>query len=193
MAPQYSGKVSMLDFSDGTMKIAVMASGFNGNTRSKSEVNKAADLLIKTKPHVRAFISSDEAKPLVDGSAVMGQVEDWAAAAAVTANPNLRWIDPLDGIHAYLEGWAPIKGTDHIDEVQSFMNYHLRPKVTGNFANSLSIGSVEPSAEKYVSAKLKANPVTYPPRSVYKRATFARYLGEAQQYWDEAWARFKSA
>ena len=109
LAPKYSGKVSMLDFSDGTLPVALIAAGYSTNTTNEGEVNAAADKLIEIKPHVRAFITADEAKPVLDGSAVMGQVEDWAAAPALKEDKGLAWVDPTDGIHAYVEGWLALR------------------------------------------------------------------------------------
>jgi spermidine/putrescine-binding protein len=193
LAPKYSGKVSMLDFSDGTLPVALIASGFSTNTTNEDEVNAAADKLIEIKPHVRAFITADEAKPLLDGSAMMGQVEDWAAAPALKEDDRLAWVDPADGIHAYVEGWLALKATPHLDEVQRFMNFHLQPEVAANFANTLSIAPIQREAVQFIDPALKKSPVTNPSPDVLERIEFKKFVGEDQKLYDDAWARFKSA
>ena len=193
MAPKYSGKVSMLDFSDGTLPVALIASGHSTNTTDESEINEAADKLIAIKPHVKAFITADEAKPILDGSAYIAQVEDWAAAAALAEDKNVGWIDPSDGIHAYVEGWVGLKASPHIEEVQRMMDYHLQPKVAANFANTLSIAPIEREAVQYIDPKLKKSPITNPSPDVLDRIEFKKFVGEAQKLYDDAWARFKSA
>lgn len=193
LAPKYSGKVSMLDFSDGTLPVALIAAGYSTNTTSESEVNAAADKLIAIKPHVRAFITADEAKPLLDGSAVMGQVEDWAAAPALKENKSLAWVDPSDGIHAYVEGWLALKSSPHLDEVHRLMDFHLRPEVAANFANTLSIATIEREAVQYIDPALKKSPITNPTPDVLDRIEFKKFVGEDQKLYDDAWARFKSA
>jgi spermidine/putrescine transport system substrate-binding protein len=193
MAPQHSGRVSMLDFSDGTLPVALIASGYSTNTTNESEVNKAADKLIAIKPHVKAFITADEAKPILDGSADIAQVEDWAAAAALAEDDNVGWIDPSDGIHAYVEGWVALKASPHLDEIQRMMDYHLQPKVAANFANTLSIAPIEREAVQYIDPKLKKSPITNPSPDVLDRIEFKKFVGESQKLYDDAWARFKSA
>jgi spermidine/putrescine-binding protein len=193
MAPQHSGRVSMLDFSDGTLPVALIASGYSTNTTNESEVNKAADKLIAIKPHVKAFITADEAKPILDGSADIAQVEDWAAAAALAEDDNVGWIDPSDGIHAYVEGWVALKASPHLDEIHRMMDYHLQPKVAANFANTLSIAPIEREAVQYIDPKLKKSPITNPSPDVLDRIEFKKFVGESQKLYDDAWARFKSA
>jgi spermidine/putrescine transport system substrate-binding protein len=193
LAPKYSGKVSMLDFSDGTLPVALIAAGHSTNTTDEGEVKDAADMLVAIKPHVRAFITADEAKPMLDGSAVMGQVEDWAAAPALKEDKNLAWVDPSDGIHAYVEGWVALKASPHLEEVHRLMNFHLQPKVAANFANTLSIAPIQRDAVKFIDPALRKSPVTNPSPDVLDRIEFKKFVGADQKMYDDAWARFKSA
>jgi spermidine/putrescine transport system substrate-binding protein len=195
LAPKYSGKVNLIVDESGVIQAALLMLGYNGNSQKQSEVHKAGDALISLKPHLLGLQAVDDGKQMVDGSAVMGLVEDFAGTSAILKNPSvaLKWVDPLDGMPGYLDIWCAIKGTSKLTDVQTFMNYHLDPKVTANFINTQSIASIEPAAAKYVSAKIRANKVANPPSSVYKRTSFQSYLGLAQKYWDDEWARFHSA
>lgn len=193
LAPQYSGKVSMLDFSDGTMPIALIAAGHSSNTKSGSEVDDAAELLIGIKPHVRAFITADQAKPLIDGTAVMAQVEDWAAGAALAEDKKLAWVDPEDGIHGYVEGWLALKATRHLEEVHRFMDFHLQPEVAANFCNTLSVAPIQRETADLIDPALKKSPITNPAPDVLERINFKLFVGEEQKLYDDAWARFKAA
>jgi spermidine/putrescine transport system substrate-binding protein len=194
LASKYSGKIALEDNQIGLTQVALLKLGYDGNSTKEAEVHKAGDELIKLKPHVVGLFESDMAKPMVDGSAAMGMVEDWAGNAAILENPKLplKFVNPLDGMPGYLDIWVALKG-DHQAEVQQFMNYHLTPKVTANFVNTLACSSIMPAASPFLSPKLRKNAITNPPPSIYKRVAFQEFLGEAQRYWDDEWARFKSA
>jgi spermidine/putrescine-binding protein len=195
LAPKYSGKVNMIDDEPGVIQAALLMLGLNGNSQNQAEIHKAGTALIQLKPHLLQVEAIDDGKPMVEGSAVMGLVEDFAGTSAVLNNPHvpLKWVNPADGMPGYLDIWCAIKGTSQLDNIEKFMNYHLQPTVTGAFDNTLSIASIEPAASKYIAPKLRSNPVANPPASVYKKVVFQTYLGAAQQYWDNEWARFNSA
>jgi len=195
LASKYSGKINLIDDEPGVIQAALLMLGYNGNSTNQSQIHKAGDALISLKPHILALQETDDGSQMVDGSAVMGLIEDFAGTSAILKNPGvkLKWIDPLDGMPGYLDIWCAIKGTSQLANVERFMNYHLDPKVTANFVNTEAIASIEPAANKYVQAKIRNNHVANPPASVYKRVSFQAFLGEAQRYWDDEWARFKSA
>jgi spermidine/putrescine transport system substrate-binding protein len=195
LAPKYSGKVNMIDDQPGVIQAALLMLGFNGNSQNEGELAKAGDALVKIKPDILGIEATDDGRPMVDGSAVMGLIEDFAGTAAILKNPKLplKWVNPSDGMPGYLDVWCAIKGTSQLANVEKFMNYHLTPKVTAIFSNTLSIASIEPAAAKYIMPSLTKNAVANPPPSVYKNVSFQGYLGEAQKYWDNEWLRFKSA
>lgn len=195
LAPSYSGKVNMINDEPGMMQAALLSLGLPGNSTNKADIVKAGDRLVAIKPHLLQVESIDDGKPMVEGTAVMGLIEDFAGTAAILNNPHLplKWVNPSDGMPGYLDIWMAVKGTGQLSQVEEFMNYHLTPKVTANFCNTLEIASIEPAADPYVAAAIKASPVANPPASVYKHVVFQQFLGDAQMYWDNEWLRFLSS
>jgi spermidine/putrescine transport system substrate-binding protein len=195
LAPKYSGKVNLIDDEQGVIQAALLSLGLNPNSTTEADVVKAGNALIAIKPHLLQVESVDDGKPMIEGNAVMGLIEDFAGTAAIENNPHLplRWVNPSDGMPGYLDIWCAIKGTNELTQVEKFMNYQLTPKVTANYCNTLAIASIEPAANPYISAKLKASPVANPPASIYKHVAFQQFLGGAQKYWDNEWLRFQSA
>jgi spermidine/putrescine transport system substrate-binding protein len=194
LAPKYSGKVSFLDNEVGVIPITLITLGYPGNSRDEGECNQAADKLIEIKPHLQALVTGDHMKALLDGSAAIGMVEDWAGSAGVTDNPDvpLKWVDP-EKTTGYLDCWGAVEGTEVMAAIEAFADYHFTPEVYANYCNTLSIASIVPDADPMIKKSIKDNPITYPPPEVYDTVEFQDYLGEGQRYHDEAWAKFKSA
>ena len=194
LAPKYSGKINLLDVPVGLMPITLISLGYSGNSRDKGELDKAAQRLIDIKPHLLALTYGDQAKPLIDGSAAIGMVEDWAGSGAVSGNPDipLKWVDP-EQTTGYLDVWGAVKGTKVMAAIEAFADYHFSPEVYANYCNTLSIASIVPAADHLINDDIKNNPITYPPPGTYDKVQFQGYLGEAQRWHDEAWTRFKSA
>ena len=194
LAPKYSGKINLLDVPVELMPITLISLGYSGNSRDKGELEKAAQRLIDIKPHLLALTYADQAKPLVDGSAAIGMVEDWAGSGAVSGNPDipLKWVDP-EQTTGYLDVWGAIKGTKVMAAIEAFADYHFSAEVYANYCNTLSIASIVPAADHLIKDEIKSNPITYPSSGTYDKVQFQDYLGEAQRWHDEAWTRFKSA
>ena len=194
LAPKYSGKISLLDAQVGLMPIALISLGLSGNSRDKGELERAGDRLIEIKPHLLSLTYGDQARSLVDGSAAIGMVEDWAGSSAVAANPDipLKWVDP-EQTTGYLDAWGAVEGTKVMPAIEAFANHHFTPEVHANYCNTLSIASIMPSADHLINDEIKSNPITYPPSGVYGRVQFQGYLGEGERWHDEAWIRFKAA
>jgi spermidine/putrescine transport system substrate-binding protein len=194
LAPKYSGKISFLDNEVGVIPITLQTLGYAGNSQDEGECNEAADHLIEIKPHLLALVTGDHMKPLLDGSAAIGMVEDWAGSAGVTGNPDvpLKWVDP-EKTTGYLDCWGAVSETDVMTAIEAFAEYHFTPEVYANYCNTLSIASIVPDADPLINDEIKSNAITYPPAEVYDTVEFQDYLGEGQRYHDEAWAKFKSA
>jgi len=194
LAPKYSGKVTLLDAEVGTIPIALISLGYEGNSQSEEELDAAADRLIAIKPHLLALLTGDQVAPLVDGSSAIGMVEDWAGSAVIRDNPDvpLKWVDP-EQTTGYLDCWGALKDTEVMAAIEAFANYHFTPEVYAKYCNTLSIASIVPEADPLIDAAIKNNPITYPPEGVYDTVQFQGYLGEGQRFHDDTWARFKSA
>ncbi|HXV33601.1 MAG TPA: extracellular solute-binding protein [Gaiellaceae bacterium] len=194
LAPKYSGKISFLDNEVGVIPITLITLGYPGNSEDEGQCNEAADKLIEIKPHLQALVTGDHMKALLDGTAAIGMVEDWAGSAGVTGNPDvpLKWVDP-EKTTGYLDCWGAVEGTDVMAAIEAFADYHFTPEVYANYCNTLSIASIVPEADPLINEEITSNPITYPPPEVYETVEFQDYLGEGQRYHDEAWAKFKSA
>lgn len=196
LAPKYSGKIVLMDFEEDTLASALLALGYGVNTTNPAEIEKAGKLLISIKPHLLALETTNFMQMLMSGQTWITMDWDYDAGAAIQAHPqaHMKWVDPADGMRAYLDGWEAIKTTTVLPEIEEWMNFHLEPQNYGNFVNATATSpAMLPASLPYVSAAIRNDPVLNPPKSVTDRITFDRGHGESQMYRDQAWANFKSA
>jgi spermidine/putrescine-binding protein len=73
------------------------------------------------------------------------------------------------------------------------MNFHLEPENYAEFVNTLHISVMVDAARPFVSEDIKNDTILFPPKEVQDLIEFSLPRGEAQKFWDEQWARFKSA
>lgn len=186
--PQYSGKVDFPDYDRDVMGIALLALGYSINSAKESELKAATDLLIKSKPHIKAFLSDNQGDDLVAGSAVMTAFYDYSYGSVAAKNKNITWSEPSEGLPAYIEGWIPFTDSTHMATLYDFMNFHTDPKVYGAFINATFSSYLEPSAEPYMEASIKDNPaLKYDPNGNYQFEEYTTDAGETlrTQLWEQ--------
>jgi spermidine/putrescine-binding protein len=193
LAPQYSGKVTLLNNERDVFGAALKYLGFSGNKTDESELEQAKEAVIAIKPDLLAFIGIDVGKNLVKGAAVMAQSFDFDIAFAQADEPTIEWVAPEDGLMGYVEGWVAVKDTDVLDEVHAFMDFHLDPENYAEFINTTGAAFVEPDAAQYIDKSIVESPITAFDAEVVERVEFYTFLGEAAGEWARAWDEVQAA
>jgi spermidine/putrescine transport system substrate-binding protein len=195
LIPKYSGKVNLLDFESDTLSSALIALGHSPNSQDEGQIKAAGKLLEKVKPDVSALVTTDMLKPLLNGSGAMAMDWDYDASTIIAQNPKLplKWVDAEDGMRAYLDAFSAVSTTKVLPAVLQFMNFHLDPKNYAEFVNTLHISVLVDAARPYVKESIKNDKILFPSKKVQSRIVFSLPRGEAQKFWDDAWASFKSA
>jgi spermidine/putrescine transport system substrate-binding protein len=186
--PRYSGKVIFPDYDRDVIGIALLALGYSVNSADAGQLNAAKNLVIKSKPYIKAFLADNQGQDLVDASAVMAAFYDYSYGAVAPLNRHIKWLEPSEGMPAYIEGWIPLVGTKHIAQIREFMSFHLKPKVYGAFINATFSSFLEPSAEPYIENAIKDDPaLRYNPKGNYQFEQYTTTAGETlrNQIWEE--------
>ncbi len=158
LAPKYSGKITMLNEDTHVFGAALKLHNHDGTSTDDAHLKQALASLKEIKPHVRAFIDTDTAKPLADGSAAFAVTYDYEVAKAQQSNDNIVWVEPKEGTRAYMDGWAPLVGTENMDAIYAFMNHMLEPEVHADFVNNTGTAYFMEAANPYIKDEIKNNP-----------------------------------
>lgn len=193
VAPKYSGKITLLDFPLQTLRSTLIMLGHSASSQNESEIRQAGEKLIELKPHLQSFTQTNHTNGLLDGSVAIAMDWDYDMFNAVQENPNIEWVDPEEGMLAYLDTWIAINESEHLDIVWDFMNFHFAPKNYAHFVNTTGTASCMPAAREDVKAKLANSSILYPSEDVLDRIEWEEPLGEAQRIYNEIWLRVKAA
>ncbi|MFT4009723.1 MAG: spermidine/putrescine ABC transporter substrate-binding protein [Nocardioidaceae bacterium] len=158
MAPQISGKFTFPDYDVDVLSMAILALGYDINTADPDEIEAARDLLIETKPDLKAFLATDASKPLIEGSVVLAALHDYDMPSAMKANDKIGWIAPSEGLPSYIDGWLALAGTKQTSAIEKFMNFHLEPEVYADFINTTGAAFLLPAAEPHIDKAILQNP-----------------------------------
>lgn len=193
---RYSGKLAFTDEREEVIATALAYLGYSVNSRNKKELLEAGEVLIKTKPHVKAFYpGADETKALITEDIIVGHEWNGEVLKASRKNPAVEWLLPKEGGTAWFDCMAIVKGAPHKFTAETFINYMLRPEVAA--ANSDEGGYAtanQKAVEKFVPAEIAQNPAIYPTAKELARLEFLAVIpDDILPVYDDIWTRLLGA
>jgi spermidine/putrescine transport system substrate-binding protein len=179
LAAKYSGKTTMIKYDSDIQGVALKYLGYSVNTKSDAEMDAMQKALVELKPHLRAIIDTDFSKALIAGDVFFAIDYDYDIALAQESNKNIVWVQPTEGVPAYLEGWIALSDSKHLPAVWALMDFHLEPKNYASFVNAMGPAYTVPSAEPFIKKSIVNNTtLKYDPKTL-AGVEFEGFLGPA--------------
>ncbi|HQY13692.1 MAG: spermidine/putrescine ABC transporter substrate-binding protein [Actinobacteria bacterium] len=190
MAPQYSGKVAMLDYQGSVIDNVLVMLGKPVGSTDEADLAAVLEVLTTVKPHLLA-ISTEVGKAVAAGDAVMAMCDAYDAQLALTTNPDVAFVDPSEGQVGYLEGLAILDGPRN-DLARAFVDFFLAPENYAAFINNVASPYVQPD-NAGIDPVLTESPVINPSAAVVAKLSYHVFLGDDQPKFDAVWDAFKAA
>jgi spermidine/putrescine transport system substrate-binding protein len=191
---KYTGKVAWQDDARYTFAGVLMYLGFDPNTTNPEEINKARDLLMKSKNIIAAFVP-DTGQNLLDQGEVNLTME-WSGDVfqVMKENPNLRYAIPKEGTIIFLDNMAIPKGAPQKELAEKFINFILQPEVGAKVSNFTHYGLPNKAAidQGLIDPNDLKNPQIYPPSDVFGKMKLLQDVGKATALYDQAWTEVKA-
>lgn len=167
--------IHMLDSSDDIFPAALHYLGLKPNNRDPDEIQKAADLLMKIRPSVRKFHSSEYLNALASGEICLvvgwsGDIKQAQKRAAEAKNGvEIAYAIPKEGAQMWFDNLAIPKDAKHPVEAHALIDYLLRPEIAARNSNFLSYANGNIASQKLVDKAVLDDPTVYPDEAVMKR------------------------
>jgi len=193
---RYSGRLGFTDEREEVIATALAYLGYSVNSRNKDELKEAGDLLIKIKPHIKAFYpGAEETKALIQEDIVVGHEWNGEVVQANRENESVQWLLPKEGGTAWFDNIAIPKVAPHKFTAEAFLNFMLRPKIAaansefGGYATTNGV-----AVEKHVPGEMARNPAIYPSENELGRLEFLAVIpDEILPIYNEIWTRLLAA
>jgi putrescine transport system substrate-binding protein len=171
--PEIIGKfkdcgIAMLDSPTDVFPAALNYVGLNPDSQKPEDLQKAADLLMKIRPFIRKFDSSEYINDLANGDIclVWGYSSDvnLARRRAQEAGKGVTvaFAIPKEGTQRYIDTLAMPKDAPHPDAAYKFLNYIMEPKVIADTVNAIYVESGNGDAAPYIKSEIIADPGIFP-------------------------------
>jgi len=192
--------VSFLAPSEAIFATVLFYLGKDPNSSDPKDYSGAAtDLLLKLRPNIRYFHSSQYINDLANGST--GVAIGWAGdiiqaknrAATAKNGVNISYTIPKEGALAFFDTLAIPKDAKNLDEAYQFLNYLLEPKVIADVSNKVFYANGNKASVPLINADIRNNPGIFPPAEVMAKLFVLKVQDpKLDRVRTRAWTKVKS-
>jgi putrescine transport system substrate-binding protein len=191
--------IAILDAPTDVFGSVAIYKGLDPNSEKPEDLKVVEDTLMKIRPYVRYFHSSQYINDLASGEICLAlgwngdvlQARDRGAAAAKPVT--VRYVIPKEGAINYFDMMAIPADAPHPDNAHAFLNYLMDPHVIAAVTNKVRFANGNSASLPFVADDIKNDPGIYP-----DAATMTRLYPdtvESQQFSRElnrSWTRVRS-
>jgi len=160
--------VHMLDSPDDIVPAALQYLKLDPNSTKPKDLEQATDLLMKIRPSVRKFHSSEYLNALASGEICLvvgwsGDIKQSQKRAAEAKNGvDIGYAIPKEGAQMWFDNIAIPKDADHVAEAYAFIDYLLRPDVAAKNSNLVSYANGNLASQKFIDKSVLDDRSVYP-------------------------------
>jgi putrescine transport system substrate-binding protein len=167
--------IHMLDSADDILPAALGYLGLDPNSTKQADLEKAADLVIKIRPYVRKFHSSEYLSALATGEICFvvgwsGDVMQARSRAAEAKNDiEIGYAIPKEGAQMFFDNLAIPADAKNAAEAYELINYLYRPEVAAKNSDFLSYANGNLASQKLIDPKILSDKNIYPDEETLKK------------------------
>ncbi|MFE8101861.1 spermidine/putrescine ABC transporter substrate-binding protein PotF [Brenneria goodwinii] len=165
--------VAFLDAPEDIFAAVLNYQGKDPNSDNEKDYTQSAtDLLLKLRPNIRYFHSSQYINDLANGDICVaigwsGDVIQAANRADEAKNGvNIAYIIPKEGAQVTFDLFAMPADAKNADEAYQFLDYIMRPAVIAGISDDVFYANANKASEPLVSEEVRDNPGIYPSDAV---------------------------
>ena len=191
--------VHLLDSSDDILAAALHYLGLDPNSANETDLQTAAALVMKIRPYVRKFHSSEYLNALASGEICLavgfsGDIKQAQKRAAEAKNGvDIAYAIPKEGAQLWFDNLAIPRDARNVAEAEDFINYLQRPEVAAKNTNFISYANGNLASQKFIDKAILDDKGIYPDeatmRSLY---TISAHDPKTQRLINRLWTRIKT-
>lgn len=167
--------VYYLDAAEDMYAVALHYQGKDPNSKNVADYAAATDMLVKARPYVRKFHSSEYIEALANGDICVavgysGDVLQAKARAEEAKNGvELDYVIPREGSQVWFDVFVIPKDAPNAAAAHTFLNYMMRPQVIARASNYTQYANANLASTMMVDAAVRENPNVYPTPAVMQK------------------------
>src|SRR6202521_1070056 len=160
--------IHMLDSADDILPAALNYLGLDPNSTKPAHLEKSADLVMKIRPYVRKFHSSEYLSALATGEICLvvgwsGDIMQARSRAAEAKNGiAVGYAIPKEGGQMFFDNLSIPADARNVNEAYELINFLYRPDVAARNSNFLSYANGNLASQKLLDPKILSDKNIYP-------------------------------
>jgi putrescine transport system substrate-binding protein len=163
--------IHFLDTADEIFPAALNYLGLDPDSSDPDDFAKATELLLKVRPYIQKFHSSEYINALANGDICIAigwsgdvlQARDRAAEA--DNGVTVAYSIPKEGAMMWFDNMAIPADAPHVEEAHIFLNYIMKPEVIAKATDYVFYANGNKASQEFVSKEVLEDPAIYPPQS----------------------------
>jgi putrescine transport system substrate-binding protein len=191
--------IQMLDSADDIFPAALSYLGLDPNSTKQADLEKAADLILKIRPYIRKFHSSEYLSALATGEIcfVVGWSGDVMQARS-RANEAKNGVEigyaiPKEGAQMFFDNLAIPADAKNVAEAYELINFLYRPEIAARNSDFLSYANGNLASQKLIDPKILSDRNIYPDEATMQKLFVIIARDPAtQRFINRLWTRVKT-
>lgn len=188
--------VYVLDSPSDILPNAFKYLGIDPETTSLDDFAKAEEVMLKIRPYIRKFHSSEYINALANGDICLAvgwsgdvfQARDRATEA--NQGVEIAYSVPKEGAEMWFDQMAIPADAPHVAEAHEFLNYMMKPEVIAKASNYVFYANGNKAAQQFIDKEILEDPAIYPDEATLaKLFTIAPYDSKTQRVVTRTWTR----
>jgi len=192
--------VTLIDSAEDTLQLALQYLGLDPNTTRREDFKAAEDLLVKVRPYIRSFDSTEYMNGLANKEVCIAMswssdyAQSRARAKAVGLNVNLAFTVPKEGANQTFSSLLIPRGAPHPLAAYAFINFILRPDVIAEITNQIFYGNDNIASRPLIDKRILDDVTLYPTPEIEARLYRSAEVSAAtERIRTRTWTRVKTA
>jgi putrescine transport system substrate-binding protein len=171
--------------------------GLDPDSKDPAHLTRATELLMRIRPFVRKWHSSEYINDLANGDACVafgysGDIKQAAARAAEAKRANVRveFAIPQEGALLSHDLWAIPADARNVDAAHKFVDFMLRPEIAALNSDAVGYPNAVPASKALVRPQIRDDPTVFVPAEIRaKLYTITPAARDYERLRTRAWSR----
>lgn len=188
--------VYVLDSPADMIPAALKYLGLDPNSTSPDDIAKAEEALMKVRPYIRKFHSSEYINALANGDICLaigfsGDVfQARSRAEEAKQGVEIGYSVPKEGAQIWFDQMAIPADAPHVAEAHEFINYMMKPEVIAKSSNFVLYANGNKASQQFVDKTILDDQAIYPDTATMdKLYTVQPYDPKAQRIITRTWTK----
>lgn len=193
---QFSGRIALAGHSSDLVRLCAKYLGRSINRIAEADLRAIEQMLIRRKPHIRAFHEDDGQDLLASGEVdlVMEYNGDMAFVIGDHGGDDLGFVVPDEGSLITADCLCIPQGAQNVAGAHAFINYLLDAQTGRGISETLLYPTPNGAARDLMPAAYRESAVIFPPSGILDKCEYGAFEGDERAWlYEEIFMRISAA